>query len=506
MKVVWICAFNNSQLSSYLPIKTSLAHRIYCWFNHIPIQKEIFEYAVWNTNGIKEMEKLDDLIELHIISPYPRLAKKIISFNHAGIHYNFFRYNGHVENILFSKFSFWGKPKYRSNRCAIKQLVNKIKPDIIHCIGAENPEYSLSVLDVPVSIPVFVQLQTLMMAPDFEKNYSPKLEKMILNEYKDLYLFYQWTQFEFINEWNKLKQYAHKNDISIIGDIPIYLAYDSSDVWYNPDLFLLDKNKEMIYISACVPDGFNPDGQLWCNPIYDYNYMKKDNYAWWRKRLFNSLALYDILRIDHFRGFDRFYMVENGSINAKDGSWKDGPKEELFKDILDKNIIVEDLCVMDDGVRRLLKNVKYPGMRILEEAFDGNKNNIHKPSNNNANYVLYTETHDGIPVMGLLNTLSEERKEIFVNDLIEERNKLSLKTKKLKKDKDIIDSMIELAYKSSAKYVIIPVQDLLYQDENYRMNLPGVIGKNNWSYRILPNELKSKAAKKLRKYGEKYQR
>ena len=340
---------------------------------------------------------------------------------------------------------------------------------------------------------------------DDEKSYSYELEEKILTLYKEDYLFYLWTQFEFLSEWNNLVKYAHKKNIKIMGDIPLYLSYDSVEVWKNPELFKLDKNKNMAFVAGCPPDGYNPNGQLWGNPVYNWEYMKQDNYIWWKDRIKYLFKLFDYLRLDHFRGFDRYYEIKAGSENAKNGTWEDGPKFELFKDILDYNIVVEDLGVLDDGVYKLLEEVKYPGMKILQEAFDGNKDNIHKPSNTTENYIVYTVSHDGMPTHQMFLDLPDDRKKVFIEELNKERKLFNLKEKEVTSD-NVTKLLIELAYAGKSNYVILSTQDILNQLGDSRMNLPGEVSNSNWSYRILPNELNIFVARYLKKLALRFER
>ena len=190
--------------------------------------------------------------------------------------------------------------------------------------------------------------------------------------------YYKILQYLFFAQWNNLKKYANDNGIKIIGDIPIYVAADSADVWSNPEQFMLDENHVPIEVAGCPPDGFSADGQLWGNPVYNWDYMKKDNYSWWKKRLEMSLKNYDVLRIDHFRGFDSYYCIPFGDTTAKNGVWKKGPGTALFEEIKkcygELPIIAEDLGFLTDSVRQMLKDVGYPGMKVLQFAFDSREN------------------------------------------------------------------------------------------------------------------------------------
>lgn len=337
------------------------------------------------------------------------------------------------------------------------------------------------------------------------QNYSKELEEGIINDYYKEYLFWVWTQYEFLDEWNKLHKYANDNGIEIMGDMPLYIAYDSVEVWMHPEMFLLDQNKVPTLVAGCPPDAFTEDGQLWGNPIYNWQYMKDNGYKWWNERISKAFVLYDILRIDHFRGFDRYYAIPYGHVNARKGSWLDGPKFDLFKDKLDLNIVAEDLGTIDEGVRTLMKQVGYPGMKIIEFAFDGHSDNEHKPSNYTNNYIVYTGTHDNMPLYQYILDLKEEELEIYYKDLEKECELLNVKYLGEEPHK-LVECVIELAYASKADTCIIPMQDLLCQDGKSRMNLPSTVSTDNWSYRILKENLSDELALRLASLVTKYRR
>lgn len=337
------------------------------------------------------------------------------------------------------------------------------------------------------------------------QTYSKELEDEIITEHKEDYLFWIWTQYEFLDEWNNLHRYARSKGIEIMGDMPLYVAYDSVEVWKHPELFILTEEKEPKLVAGCPPDCFTEDGQLWGNPVYDWDYMKKTNYAWWNERISKAFDLYDVLRIDHFRGFAQFYAIPYGMPNAKIGEWMDGPKFNLFKDKLNYKIVAEDLGFIDEEVRTLLKQTQYPGMKILEFAFDGSKDNEHKPSNYKENYVVYTGTHDNMPLYQYILDLNSDNLDTFLLDLQEECKKLNVELKSNSYEA-ITDSVVELAFASIANTCIIPVQDLLALDESSRMNLPATVSTKNWSYRVTKNQLTDKLADRIKNYVVKYNR
>lgn len=331
-------------------------------------------------------------------------------------------------------------------------------------------------------------------------------DKYISDNYSE-FLFWQFTQFIFLLQWDALKDYAHANGIQIMGDIPLYVAYDSVEMWkYGDKLFKVDEKRRPQCVAGVPPDAFTDDGQLWGNPVYDWKKMKQTGYKWWNGRINGCLNLFDILRIDHFRGFDRYYEIPVGEKTAKNGSWSDGPKEDLFSDKLHYNIVAEDLGVIDDGVRRLMKNVGYPGMKILEFAFDGSWDNEHKPSNYlNDNCVCYTGTHDNMPLRQYIDDLSEYGLEVYKKDLLNQCERLGFTARTDTSEKMCL-SVVELAFRSKAKMVIIPLWDLLAMGEEARINLPSTVSEKNWSWRFVESDLSKECSDYLKDIALKSKR
>jgi len=320
------------------------------------------------------------------------------------------------------------------------------------------------------------------------RSFNSAIVKEFVRENRDEFLFWQFTQYIALSQWKKLKEYAFARGISIMGDIPLYLSYDSVEMWKDGDkLFYVDKQRNMTLVAGSPPDAFNPEGQKWGNPLYNWEEMKADGYKWWNERLKYNLSLYDIIRLDHFRGFDRFYAVPLNAPDARNGEWLTAPAEELFKGKLKWNIVAEDLCVYDGGVARLMRNVGYPGMKILQEAFDGNPENGHKPSQFSKNTVCYTGTHDSATFVECYLALSESVKKTFVNDLKKECKPYNI-TNIGKSPASLCRAAIKLALSSKAFMVIIPVWDLLGLDGEARMNLPGTTSPKNWTFRFLQGE------------------
>ncbi len=345
----------------------------------------------------------------------------------------------------------------------------------------------------------------------WEEKYRAKDENAInefIRENESEILFWQFTQYEFFRQWHSLKAYANEREIQIMGDMPLYVSDDSAEVWAHPELFLLDEKGYPTDVAGVPPDYFSQNGQLWGNPLYNWERMSEDGYAWWTARLKKALSMYDAVRIDHFRGFDRFYAVPNGSPDARVGEWRDGPKEELFKDKLDWNIVAEDLGTLDEGVHRLMKNTGYPGMKIIEFAFNGDPNHEYKPSNCGENCIIYTGTHDNATFMEFISDMDSEARASFYRELATECERFKIKfepSESRGSDENIkvaLDAVICVAYKSRARCVILPMQDVLCTGAGTRMNVPGTLGKHNWSWRCDKNSFSKRLAKKIRKLTE----
>lgn len=320
---------------------------------------------------------------------------------------------------------------------------------------------------------------------------SEVVDRYILNN-RNEFEFWQFTQYIFLLQWNALKDYAHKNRVSIMGDIPLYLAYDSVEVWkYGNELFKMDERRRPACVAGVPPDMFSADGQLWGNPVYDWHRMKEDGYKWWNKRIEDCLKLFDILRVDHFRGLDRYFEVPADATTARGGVWVDGPKEDFFKDKLDLNIVAEDLGVVDDGILRLMRNVGYPGMKLLNFAFDGSPDNANKPSKFTENFVCYTGTHDNMPLKQQIDDMSEEERNVFIRDLKEECRFFGIRAV-TQSSSTICRSVIKLAFLCAANTVIIPMWDLLAMGGEARINFPSTLSDKNWSWRFIRSDFNSR--------------
>ena len=311
--------------------------------------------------------------------------------------------------------------------------------------------------------------------------------------------FQQYMQYLFFKQWKMLREYTNKKGIQIIGDIPIYVALDSSDAWASPELFQLDEDCMPIAVAGCPPDGFSADGQLWGNPLYDWDYMEQHGYRWWIRRIQYLCHVYDVLRIDHFRAFAGYYAIPYGDTTARNGYWKQGPGMKLFsaveKSIGKQRIIAEDLGHVTDDVRQLLKDSGFPGMKVLQFAFDRRDDNgkEYLPHNFIEHCVAYTGTHDNDTILGWFHEADEE-------DTSYAREYLNIQN-----DDSLHWAMMDVLWGSIAELTIVTSQDLLGLGSEARMNQPSTVGKN-WQWRALPGVFTSQLAEKIRKKMKQYQR
>lgn len=321
-------------------------------------------------------------------------------------------------------------------------------------------------------------------------------EKAVLEvsrKHEDDVEFYKYIQYEAYVQWSALKAYANEKGISIIGDIPIYVAYDSADVWTHPELFKMDKKGKPSAVAGCPPDGFSADGQLWGNPIYDWAYHKRTGYAWWCRRIEKCREMYDVIRIDHFRGFDEYYCVPADSQTARHGKWCKGPGIGLFKAIEGKvgksEIIAEDLGYITDSVKKLVRDTGFPNMKVLEFAFDSRDSSgpsEYLPHNYAKNCVVYTGTHDNETLVGWLSSIRPAEVK-----LVKEYT-----DRKTAGTKELASELIRLAHSSTANLCIIPLQDYLGLGNTARINKPSTLG-GNWRWRMTGKELNSALSKRI---------
>jgi 4-alpha-glucanotransferase len=310
---------------------------------------------------------------------------------------------------------------------------------------------------------------------------------------------WQFIQYEFFEQWKDIKAYANSRGVSIIGDVPIYVSYDSCDVWANKELFQLDGDYRPRCVAGVPPDYFSEDGQLWGNPIYDWERMKEDGFAWWKSRLAHMFKLFDGVRIDHFRGIDTYWSIPGDAVSAKQGEWKKGPGRELIdalKGVSDgKLLIAEDLGEESPSVTELLKYSGFPGMRVMQFGFLGEDDNTHLPHNYIENCIAYTGTHDNNTLLGYVWEIAEDKRRYLMEYCgydSEDWDKC-------------YDSIIRTLFASSAGIAVLPIQDLLGYGSDTRFNIPGK-PDGNWCYRVTQEQLNSIDWGKFRRLNSLYKR
>lgn len=309
--------------------------------------------------------------------------------------------------------------------------------------------------------------------------------------------YHNFIQFLFFTQWNNVKKYANDNGIKIIGDIPIFVAVDSSDAWANPEIFLFDPELKPVKVAGVPPDYFSATGQLWGNPLYDWDKLKELNYKWWVDRVKANLSTCDIIRIDHFRGFDEYWAVPYGDKTAENGTWCPGPRTDLFNAIKNElgelPIIAEDLGTMTQGVIDLREATGFPGMKILGFAFDSKEENDYLPHTYTKNCVVYTGTHDNDTLIGWFTKANEDDKQ-FARNYLNSRS-----------DNEIHWDAIRGAWSSVANMAIAPIQDFLGLGSEARINTPG-LASGNWQWRLKDGVLTDELAERIAKLTKVYSR
>ena len=399
----------------------------------------------------------------------------------------------------------WGSPN-KVDYERLYQMCFPILKKAFQAFDRTNPDYVAFCEKHRAWLPDYALFMALKFAhngkawtewePELAMRNAESLQKARSKYIEDVQ-FFQVIQYWFYSQWDKLKTYCNENGISLIGDMPIYVSYDSVEVWSQPELFELDRQHRPIAVAGCPPDVFSPTGQLWGNPLYDWSYHKKTGYAWWMQRIAYCYQLYDVLRIDHFRGFDEYWFVPYGDPTAENGHWEKGPGYELFdvmkKKLGRKKVIAEDLGFLTPSVIRLVKKTGYPGMKILQFAFDAGNDSEYLPHNYDKNCVVYTGTHDNDTTVGFLQNMPEKDKK-FAKKYLGHKN-----------DKKLCFEIIRAALSSCADTAIIPMQDYLELDSSARINTPSTLGCN-WKWRMDKNALDPKLAKKIYKMAKLYAR
>ncbi len=316
---------------------------------------------------------------------------------------------------------------------------------------------------------------------------------------QDEILFYEFQQYLFERQWQQLKRYANRRGIRILGDIPIYVAFDGADSWARPELFQFDEDGRPEAVAGCPPDAFSATGQLWGNPLYRWNYHKKTGYSWWIRRMEYCFRLYDMVRVDHFRGFDEYWSIPAGDKTAQGGHWEKGPGLELFRTLQSHfgrlDIIAEDLGFLTPSVKKLVQDTGFPGMKVLEFAFDDTEDSDYLTHKYTENCVVYTGTHDNDTLQGWYESLDPDLKQFAVNYVGNEWTPKS----------EIHWDYIRLALQSAAKLAVIPVQDYLGLGSEARINEPSTLGKN-WRWRMKSEDLTEEILERCKKMSRWYGR
>lgn len=331
------------------------------------------------------------------------------------------------------------------------------------------------------------------------KERHPSAIQQAREELADAHNYYRFQQFKFYEQWSRLKSYANEKGIQIIGDMPIYVAFDSADAWANPLLFQFNEHKDPVAVAGCPPDGFSPSGQLWGNPLYSWEYHRETEYAWWVQRMQHSFRLYDVVRIDHFRGFDEYYSIPYGDKTAEFGHWEKGPGMELFHALRERlgtmDVIAEDLGFLTENVLQMVRESGFPGMKVLEFGFDAGADCIYLPHNYQENSIVYTGTHDNETLVGWIRGMGE-----YPQSFSEAYLDMAGKSEQEK-----VWSFIRLAMSSVAKRAVVPMQDYLCLGNEARMNHPSTLG-DNWKWRLLPGQISEELIEKIRDMTQLYGR
>ena len=336
-------------------------------------------------------------------------------------------------------------------------------------------------------------MRSFHLWPDTYRIYSEKSHAKTMEKLAGKLHFWKAVQYLFFTQWEKFKAYANGSGVKIIGDMPIYVSPDSADLWANHNLFQVNAKREMSSVAGCPPDSFDSDGQLWGNPLYNWGCHKKQGYSWWIKRLKHAGKIFDVVRIDHFRGFLGYYSIPAGSLTAANGKWRRGPGEDFIASIKkmapEITIIAEDLGYLTPAVHKLLRFSGFPGMKVLQFAFDGSKSNVYLPHLYTENCVVYTGTHDN-------PTIREWAKSAPPLEIKFAKNYLGASSRPV-----LEDAMISAAMHCKSNTCIIPVQDWLKLGGEARINTPGV-AEGNWRFRVRKRRLSKALAERIRHLTE----
>ena len=313
--------------------------------------------------------------------------------------------------------------------------------------------------------------------------------------------FWRFLQYTFSKQWDRLKAYAHKKGISVIGDVPIYVAMDSADAWASPELFQFDENRRPAGVAGCPPDAFSPTGQLWGNPLYRWDCHRRTEYSWWLSRMRHAFRIYDKVRVDHFRGFEAYYSIPYGDPTAEFGHWEKGPGADFFR-VLDgrmgrPDLIAEDLGFLTEEVHELLRETGYPGMKVLQFAFGSGPSSAYLPHNYTRNCVVYTGTHDNETTVGWYRNAA-----LHIQEQVKQYTGMAASQEEAV---EAVRALIRQAMGSVADLAVIPMQDYLELGNEARINFPSTLG-GNWQWRLLPGQCTAELARHIRNLTEIYGR
>lgn len=385
---------------------------------------------------------------------------------------------------------------YRSRYLALKMAFDRFQPNEEYQEFLEKESYWLK------DYALFMTIKKMHDGKgwqDWEKEYKTKdqkaLEQVSIDQ-KELIDFYYFQQYEFTKQWQKLREYAKEQEIEIIGDLPFYMALDSADVWASPEAFQMNEDLEPEFVAGTPPDAFSEDGQLWGNPVYDWQAMKKDNYHWWVQRIKRNYELYDIIRLDHFHGFCNYFAIDAKETTALNGEWRKGPGMDFFNQLEYKDkIIAEDLGTITKENAQLLKDSGFPGMKILQFAFGWSEDSFYLNHNHIQNCVVYTGNHDNPTTRVWIESINDHDRD-FVRRYIHSENT---------NYGAFVWDFIREAFRSVADTCIIPLQDYLVKGQEARINTPGT-AQGNWQWRLEPNFLSQELAASIYELTKLYGR
>ena len=403
-------------------------------------------------------------------------------------------FGGQVDKIDFEKLQAAKRPLLEA---AVNQFISKkgLEKEAYKNFVEENKNWLIPFSQFMALKEKFNQKPWFEWPTEYQSSTSENVN-VYFNEEKECTDYHLVTQYWFSQQWYALKNYANQKNISIIGDIPIYVAYDSVEFWESPEMFKVDENNVPTVVSGTPPDGFSDEGQYWGNPIYDWERMEENNFDWWIRRIKQNLTLYDYVRLDHFRGFEAYWEIPFGAASAKEGRWEKGPDKKLFETFNEElgkiNLIAEDLGYITPEVEDLLEFTSYPGMKILQHAFTGHVDSEHMPHHFVPNTIAYVGTHDNETGFGwYLDSTNQDQRD----QLDQYLNR--------RPGEHISDALNRGIAASVSNVVIYTMQDLLQLGNEARMNIPSTIG-NNWDWRMSEQAITIDLKEKLLGWTQTY--